>query len=171
MKEIIHNNDNLKELDITERKYRARGVIVNSNNEILLGYCDSVYQFPGGHLEDNETIMDCLLREITEETGIELEKDIPKLFYRIKYYNRNWPEEGINRYTEFDYFLIKTDEKYNTNNMHLDERESELGYELRYVKFEDFEKVLNDTINDNHMNEIVYPEMINVFNEFLKNNI
>lgn len=166
MKEIIYNYDNLKEEDINDKSYRSRGLIINSNKEILLGCLDGAYQFPGGHLDGNETIMECLLREILEETGLEISKDIPKLFYRIKYYNKDYPKEGINRYTEFDYYLIETDERYNIDNMHLDEKELELGYTLRYVKFEDFEKLLNSTINDNPRNKGFYPEMINIFEEY-----
>ena len=52
MKIVVHNDDNLKENDINERIYRARGVIINSRDEILLGYCTGTYQFPGGYLED-----------------------------------------------------------------------------------------------------------------------
>ena len=166
MKQLIYNYDNLTEEDITERKYRARGLIINSNNEILLGYSESVYMFPGGHLEGEETIEECLLREIEEETGLVIDKEVPELLYRISHYNRNWPSDGINRYTEFDYYLIKTDEKYNIDNMHLDEYETEHGYELKYVSFDDFEKLLNDTINDNPRNKGVYPDMMKVFEEY-----
>ena len=53
---------------------RTKGLIINSNNEITLGYFHKTYQFPGGHLENNETLEECLLREIEEETGIKLTK-------------------------------------------------------------------------------------------------
>ena len=70
MKIVVHNDDNLKENDINERIYRARGVIINSRDEILLGYCKGTYQFPGGYLEEGETIEECLKREVQEETGL-----------------------------------------------------------------------------------------------------
>ena len=53
MKEIITNKYNLKEEEMTEVVKRVKILIINSNNEILLGYSHNDYQFPGGHVEDN----------------------------------------------------------------------------------------------------------------------
>lgn len=76
MREILHNHNNLTLKDITETVIRTKALIVNSKNEVLLGYCEKTYQFPGGHLEEGETLVDCLKREVQEETGIELRKSI-----------------------------------------------------------------------------------------------
>jgi 8-oxo-dGTP pyrophosphatase MutT (NUDIX family) len=47
------------------------------------------YNFQGA-LEENETLEECLLRELQEETGIKL-KDIKlKSFMKITYYNKNY---------------------------------------------------------------------------------
>ena len=169
MKEVIYNKENLKEEDINNRVYRARALLINPDNEILLGFCENTYQFPGGHVDDEETLAECLKREVLEETGITIEDKDYTPFYVIKYYNRNHPEEGINRYTELNYFIVKTDQKYDLNKMNLDEWETEKNFELRYVKLTDFEKVLNETLKDNKKNEIVYPELLEIFKEY-KNN-
>jgi len=34
------------------------------------GYEDGKYSVPAGHVEDNETLTDCLIREVREEIGI-----------------------------------------------------------------------------------------------------
>ena len=82
MKEIIYNDDNLLESDITEVVVRTKALIINDNN-IYLGYADNIYQFPGGHLEANETINECLRREVMEEVGIKVKN--------ITYYkNQPW---------------------------------------------------------------------------------
>lgn len=96
MKIVVHNDDNLKENDINERIYRARGVIINSRDEILLGYCKGTYQFLSGYLEEEETIEECLKREVQEETGLVINSNNLKPFYAIKYYSKDWPEVGIN---------------------------------------------------------------------------
>ena len=44
--------------------------MINSKDEILMGYCHNTYQFPGGHLDENETLEECLIREVKEEMGI-----------------------------------------------------------------------------------------------------
>lgn len=166
MKTIVHNQNNLAEANINERIYRARGVIINSQNEILLGYCKGTYQFPGGYLEKGETINECLKREIQEETGIVINTRDLKPFYIVKYYNKNWPVEGTNRYTELNYFLILTDEKPNINNTNLDATEQEFNYELRYVKLSELNDALNISLMENEKNKIVYPEMLDVIKTY-----
>ena len=51
----------------------ARGILVE-NGKILLSYEKNtgVYMSPGGGLEEGETLKECCIREIREETGIEV---------------------------------------------------------------------------------------------------
>ena len=58
----------------------ARGIIT-SNNEVILLFrkkkkkkeIKEYYAIPGGHLENNETLEECLIREIKEELSIDVE--------------------------------------------------------------------------------------------------
>lgn len=84
MKEIIYNENNLKDSDINKVVKRAKALIINSNDEILLGYGDRNYQLPGGHLEDNETYDECLFREIKEETGINIPLEKKRSIFNYK---------------------------------------------------------------------------------------
>ena len=63
----------------------GRGIVVE-NNKILLTHelNTGVYMSPGGGLEENETLSDCCVRELREETGVEV-KPI-RQFLRIKEY-------------------------------------------------------------------------------------
>ena len=70
MKTIIFNDNNLTDNDIEMRVVRVKGLMLNSSGKILLAHNNNTYQFPGGHLEDNEEKDTCLIREIKEETGI-----------------------------------------------------------------------------------------------------
>ena len=71
-----------------EKKKRPRigvGVIVRNNGKVLLGkrkgsHGDGSWSFPGGHLEFNENIEDCAVREKLEETGINI-KNLKKSFF------------------------------------------------------------------------------------------
>ena len=97
MKETIYNYDYLKEEDITEVVIRTKALIINNGN-ILLGNEDNIYQFPGGHLEDDETFEECLKREVMEETGIEIDdSEIKRPFMKVTFLNKDWPEVGKNR--------------------------------------------------------------------------
>lgn len=133
MKEIIYNYDNLTNKDINNTIKRAKALIVNSNNEILFGYADKTYQFVGGHVEKNETDEECLSREIKEESGIDLTFDKLTPFLVIKYYNKNYPEEGTNTITINSYYIVNSDLKPNLDNRHLTDYETKWGYELKYL--------------------------------------
>ena len=97
MKEIIRNESNLKEKDVTEVVKRVKLLITNSNNEILLGYSHSDYQFPGGHVEKGENLVQTIKREIKEETGIVLNHLNINPFAKMISYYKDWPEKGKNR--------------------------------------------------------------------------
>lgn len=53
------------------------GVLVWKNKKLLLGKRldqgrEACWQFPGGHLEKNESVIDCAHREVLEETGLQI---------------------------------------------------------------------------------------------------
>jgi len=53
------------------------GVLVWRGKQLLLGkrimqHEDDCWQFPGGHLEDAETVMECARREVMQETGLQV---------------------------------------------------------------------------------------------------
>ncbi len=54
----------------------AVAVIVNTNKEVLLALRQShqhqgdLWEFPGGKMEENESVYDALVREINEEIGL-----------------------------------------------------------------------------------------------------
>lgn len=140
-------------------------MIINSKGEILLGYSNKTYQFPGGHLENNETLSECLIREIKEETGIELENKEYQAFFLNKYYNRNYRNTNKNRENKVYYFMIKADTKYNLANTNYDEYEKENNYTLEYIPINNVEKLLINSITNNPINKIIVNEMLEVFEE------
>jgi 8-oxo-dGTP pyrophosphatase MutT (NUDIX family) len=168
MKEIFYNYDNLTKEEIDETVIRTKGLIINSNNEIILGYSHKTYQFPGGHLEEGESLEECLLREIKEETGIELKNVTMKPFMLIRHYSRNYRETGKNRQNIIYYFVVKTDDTINLDNTSFDEWEIDGNYELRTIKLDEVEKTLIDSIPDNPMNKVIVEEMLEVLKEYNK---
>lgn len=166
LKEKLYNNDNLKKEDITETVVRVKMLIINSKNEVLLGFCHKTYQFPGGHLEDGESLTDCVIREVKEETGIELTLDQAKQFFVIRHYNKNYHGTGENRCSEIYYFEIRTDEVYDLSKVDYTENEKDGKFELKYINLDKVEEVLSESITWNEKNAVIVPEMITVFNEY-----
>lgn len=146
MKEIIYNYDNLKIEDINNIIKRAKALIVNSNDEILLGYGHNDYQLIGGHTEENETFEECIVREVKEETGIVLPLVTRKPFLVIKRYVKDYPSINLNSLYIHNYYLINTDKKPNLDNTNLTEDEKEGCFEFKYIKLDSIMKELEDNL-------------------------
>ena len=172
MKKIIYNSDNLKDKDIDEKTIRARGLIINSNNEILLCYSNGLshYEFPGGHLEENETLLNGLKREVYEETGIRVINKEIKPFISIKYYCKNYHKTNKNRLVEIDYFIINTDKEYNLTKTKLTQREIEQKYECIYIKINELKQILLDNKKTTKENNSMLDDMLLVWDEYMKGN-
>ena len=163
MKQLITNKYNLTDSDMTEVVKRVKVLLVNSNNDVLLGYSYNNYQFPGGHVEENETLVQAVNREILEETGIELNiTNIGPFACAIGYY-KDWPAEGKNRKIEIYYYEVKTDEKPNLENTKYTENEKNGNFELRYIPLLDVENVLKTNAEEYGDKKGIAREMIDLF--------
>lgn len=163
MKEIVTNKYNLTEEDMTEVVKRVKILLVNSNNEILLGYSHHNYQFPGGHVEENEELIDTVNREILEETGMDLKLTDLEPFARNLGYYKDWPEEGKNRKIEIYYYEVKTDEKPNLDNTSYTESEKDGGFELRYIPLSNVEEELKKNAEEFGDKKGIAREMLELF--------
>ena len=133
MKEILYNEENVQEKEINRLVRRAKVLIINSSDEILYAYSNNHYFFVGGRVEEGETFEEALVREVKEETGIDIPLEERKLICTITYMNKNYPEEGINTKSVANYYLIKSDIKPNLENSNLTEEEKSWNFELKYV--------------------------------------
>ena len=164
MKDFITNKNHLTEEDITEVVERVKVLLINSNDEILLGYSDNQYQFIGGHIEEGESLLDTLNREMKEETGIELNVRNIDYFSRSIGYFKNHPSKGKNRKTINYYFDIYTDEKPNIYKTSYTENELSGDFELRYIKLKDFVNILNENTKEYGDKKGINREMLAIFN-------
>ena len=103
MKEVFINPDNLKKEDIDETVIRAKALVINDKKEIILGFYFGTYQFPGGHVDNNENIVECLKREVKEETGLDV--NIEKYLGKFKYVADN----GTRISTQFNFLCTLKD--------------------------------------------------------------
>lgn len=167
VKEIIYNYDYLKEEDITEIVIRTKALIINNKN-IILGNENDIYQFPGGHLEDNETFEECLTREILEETGIEIDSnEIKRPFMKVTYLNKDWPEIGKNRKSEIYYYLIETSKNPDLSKVKYTEHEKLGNFKIESIPLDESISVIENNISKNEKNKVIAPDMIMAITEYL----
>lgn len=62
-------------MDAEKKHFVASGLIINKNKEVLLINHKKlgVWLYPGGHINENETPDQALIRETKEETGLDVE--------------------------------------------------------------------------------------------------
>lgn len=167
MKEIIYNYDYLKDEDITEIVIRTKALIIN-NNRIILGNERDIYQFPGGHLEDNETFEECLKREVIEETGIVIDNnEIKRPFMKVTFLNKDWPEIGKNRKAEIYYYLIETNKNPDINKANYTEHEKQGNFKIEFIPLNEAIGVIENNIPKNEKNKVIAPDMIMAITEYL----
>lgn len=168
MTEYIDNKNKLKDIEIDEVVTRVKVLLINSKNELLLGLSYGTYQFPGGHLEEGEELNNCVKREMLEETGINIDTSDLLPFFVIKHYSKNYNNTNKNRLSLIYYYVIHTNEGYHLENTHYTEEEQDGNFSLKYVKIDDIEEILIQSIPNNPINEIITREMLMAINEYKK---
>lgn len=169
MKTITYNDNNLNDNEMTEIVKRVKLLLVNSKSEIMLGYSHHDYQFPGGHVDEGETLLDTVHRELKEETGIELDVKDLKPFAAVYGYYKDWPVAGKNRKIEIYYYEIKTDEKANLENTSYTSSEQEGGFELRSIPLNEVEQELLDNVKIHGDKHGITKEMLEIIKEYKAN--
>lgn len=166
MKEVKFNDDNINENNIDKVVVRTKALLINDKNEILLGFCDNTYQFPGGHLEEGESLEECLKREIKEETGLEININNLSPFLKISHFHRNYNHQNENRRNDLYYYFVKCDLNYDLANTHYDELELKHNFKLQVVKLDNIEELLLEYIDKNPINKFVTEEMLIALKEY-----
>ncbi len=169
MKNVVYNKDNISDIEVTDLVVRTKGLLI-SNGYLLLGNEDGTLQFPGGHLEENETFEECLKREVLEETGIELTNEVINgPFLEIDYYNKDWPTKGNVRKCEIYYYAVETKKDINLSNTSYTKGEIEKHFKVDKVKINEAIDFINNNIPNNELNKVISLDMIIAIKEYLKN--
>ena len=165
MKEIIFNDNNLTDNDVEKVVVRVKGLILNSRGQILLAHNNHTYQFPGGHKEDDESMDDCIIREIRDETGINLTiQEEP--FLSITTYDANYFNSGQKVKNCIFYYRFFSDDVPNIANTHYDELELETEFNLFYVSFFGLSDFLNNCIKCGTIDGNIGREMLQVVDAY-----
>ena len=171
MEVIIKEYKGKKILDYQKIVKRVKALIISSNNKILLASNYKDYQFPGGHMEEDESYNEALNRELLEETGInfELEDNLTPDLKLYRYYE-NYHETKDNTILEINYFIIKSDKYIDINNLSLTKEEKDGDFSLTYINLLEFENLLKENVLINGDKFGIAEEMLEVFDK-LKNKL
>lgn len=159
MKEIIYNEDNLKEDEINNYIDRAKMIVENDNGELLFAFANNNYFLIGGHVEKNETFDECIVREIKEESGIDIPFKKRTPYFQIKYYCKDYPEKNLNTRYITNYYHIKYNLIPDLNNTALEQGEIDGGFKLIYISkdkaINELEKSLKTCTNENVVKDTI----------------
>ena len=165
MKEIIINDNQLTEEQIEKKVIRVKGLMVNSRGKILLAHNNNTYQFPGGHKEEQESMQDCIKREIKEETGIDIEvKEEP--FLCIKTYDNDYFGTGKKVLNSIYYYRFMTDAVPNFNETHYDELELATDFNLFFLNIKDLKSFILKNIEEGNIDSKIGREMLHVMDVY-----
>lgn len=80
----------------------AGGLVFNSDNELLMIFRRNKWDLPKGKLDEGETIEECAVREVQEETGLQLVELKDKLGTTLHTYT----EKGVKIEKESHWFTM-----------------------------------------------------------------
>lgn len=161
MKIITVKEDNVDIEKIDEEVIRVKGLVLNTNNDLIIIHNNGTYQFPGGHRENNEDLEVTLEREIEEETGISVTIENGP-FMLITEYANNYLGTNKTRCNKIYYYSIYTNEAPSIDKLSLTELESQTDFKLFYVNLNDMEKFLIESIDNKTIHEVIGKEMLEV---------
>ena len=160
--QVIHNEDNLTLNDANKVTLRAKLIVENNNDEILICHMGVKYFLIGGHIDNDESDEQCLTREVVEESGVILDFSNILPIASSNYINKDYPQNGDITYTNTNYYAIKYDLVPNIEMQNLTEEEKKENFKLMYIpkneviNFLENTKEINATLSDTIMAIKVY---------------
>ena len=173
MKEIVLNKGKLKKEEITEVLDKARIVLRNETGEFVLSHFERVYFLPCGKIELVETPAEAVIRELKEETNIDILLDDIEPFAVVKNYLRDYESmdgEIVNRLVNTYYFTgftSKDDIEY--FNLTIPEKRDDLR--AFYIDMEEARELLKEYNKENPKATYLALETIKILDEYEQMNI
>ena len=165
MKEVLLNYDNITEDQIDKTVVRVKSILVNDNNEALVGYSFDEYQFIGGHVEEGEDPNDTIVREIKEETGIDIKEKVEPFIKLTRYY-KNYKGRDENRNSIIYYYAIRVDEEPVIDKSMYSESEIRGNFTIRKIPLKNLvDEIRKDMLTDKSQH-VLEKEMLEVFDYY-----
>ena len=165
MRQVIINDHNLNDNDIDYTVTRVKAFMVSDDKDLLLVHNNNTYQFPGGHVEKGEDYKDTLIREIKEETGIDI-SSLDEPFLEINTYDNDYFGSDSRVLNKIYYFIVHTNDKPNIDNVDLDLVESETPFMLYYIKDYELKDFIEQELEEKTIDKKIAREMLLAFDAY-----
>lgn len=128
--------DDLTKNDINKNMFRSSRAIIKNKDQVLLLYSKALdyYMLPGGRIEKGESPKECVIREVTEETGLTVNVLHQSLTIKEYYLDSSWESHFF--VCELDDVLIK--------NQCLTDEEKDLNIEMIWMPYLDAIQLLDE---------------------------
>ena len=166
---LIINSHKLKDININEHNIKARAILINDTNELLIGNYGGTYLLPGGSINSNENILNGLIRELKEETGIDYKEEELINLCHLDYYQKNYPKRNgtIKNRLITTHYYIGTYKGISISNQTLSESEQKDNFKLELIPLEKLETIILNNKNNNPRNIYFQKELLTII-EFYK---
>lgn len=161
---IIINDSDLNYNEIDENSYKARALLIDSNNSVLIARYGDVILLPGGSIDDGESPRDTIKRELFEEVGQSYLDFELEFMCSLDFFQKDYPKrEGVlkNRFVQ-TYYYVGTYKCFSYCVQTLTEKEKRDGFRLELVPLDELENIILENNNDNPRNSFFQREMLEV---------
>jgi len=165
MNGLIINSDNLQIDDIDEFNDKARVILTDDNNNVLIANYGNVIMFPGGTIDlSKENMINGLIRELYEETGILYYEEDFSYIMCLEHYQKKYPKRDgtfSNRLIRNYYYSAKY-RGVLEQSQSLTNKEIKDNFRLSLVPIDKLVKLVKNNINSNPRNIYFQEELLSV---------
>lgn len=144
---MLINCDQLKKEEITSYLHKVRAVMFDKSGKLLVTDMNGSYNLPGGRMEGSERPKESLIREIKEETGVELHQQNIVFVGNYHFYHKNFPN-GTNRDNEIDLYMVTNPVCLNYTQTNVTEYEKSYNFRIVPVSEEELENLFKESSNN-----------------------
>ena len=155
----------------SRRPDKARAFIIDENNNVAISDYAGCLMFPGGKLDDGETSLEAVKREVREETGMNIDENDYQKQFTLRTVADEYPaRDGTitkNRMQYIDYYSANVP-RINFDSTNLTDKEQSAGYMNLAVKSDELMELIIDHKTNNERWPFFKGELLVASNKLLK---
>ena len=164
---LLINDDNLDISEVQEFSTKIRALIL-ADNQILIANYGNVLLLPGGSIDENETVIEALIRELQEEIGQQYTPEELTPLTTLDFFQKDYPKrDGTtqNRLVRTYYYIGKF-KKISPFKQQLTEKETRDNFHLNFIPIDELEQLIQNNDNTNPRNKYFKQELLTILHFF-----